>query len=363
MRTAIHQFVPMLHRDDAVGRHTLRIRDVLHQRGITSNVYVEMIDPDTAADTRLFPTYDADAQRGDLLLYQLATASNIAPWLAGRRETLAVSYHNVTPPELYAAWNNPLARHQLRAQQELMRLAPRTALGIAVSQFNEAELKQHGYARTAVVPPAAMAPTPQTPTPSPAPSGPGHPTATAEPTTSGGRWLAVGRVAPNKGIELALMALLVTRAHHDPSASLEVIGRPVVPAYSRALRRFVDELGLGDAVTFRGQVTDDDLVAAMAASDVLVVASQHEGFGVPVIEAMTMGLPVVANRAGALPEIVGDAGVLVDARDPYALADGIEAFRRDPQLRRTLEDKAAQRVAAFDLPSAGDRLVDLLTAL
>ena len=83
MRTAIHQFVPMLHRDDAVGRHTLRIRDVLQQRGIRSNVYVEMIDPETAADTKLFPTYDVDAERGDLLLYQFATASSHRP-LAGR---------------------------------------------------------------------------------------------------------------------------------------------------------------------------------------------------------------------------------------------------------------------------------------
>ncbi len=101
----------------------------------------------------------------------------------------------------------------------------------------------------------------------------------------------------------------------------------------------------------------------MAASDVLVVASQHEGFGVPVIEAMAMGLPVVANNAGALPEIVGDAGLLVDARDPYALAAGIEQVRHDPALRRSLEDKAAERVADLDLPSAGDRTVDLLAAL
>ena len=358
MRTAIHQFVPMLHRDDAVGRHTLRIRDVLQQRGIQSNVYVEMIDPDTAADTKPFPTYDADAQRGDLLLYQFATASNIAAWLATRRETLAVSYHNVTPPELYAAWNNPMARHQLRAIQELTALAPRTALAIAVSRFNEAELTQHGYARTAVVPPAAMAPT-DAATATAA-------TTTADPAatpTGGGRWLCVGRVAPNKGIELALMALLVTHAHDDPGATLQVIGRPVVPAYSRALERFTDELGLRHAVTFRGQVSDDDLVGAMASSDVLVAASQHEGFGVPVIEAMAMGLPVVANDAGALPEIVGDAGILVDARDPYDLAAAVERIRHDRTLRRSLEDRAAQRVAALDLPSAGDRTVDLLASL
>ena len=91
MRTAIHQFVPMLHRDDAVGRHTLRIRDVLHQRGIQSNVYVEMIDPDTAADTKLFPTYDADAQRGDLLALparhrlQHCSLAGRAPRDAGRQ--------------------------------------------------------------------------------------------------------------------------------------------------------------------------------------------------------------------------------------------------------------------------------------
>jgi glycosyltransferase involved in cell wall biosynthesis len=368
MRTAIHQFVPMLHRDDAVGRHTLRIRDVLRQRGIASNVYVEMIDPDTAADTKPFPSYDADAQRNDLLLYQFATASNIAAWLATRRETLAVSYHNVTPPELYAAWNNPMARHQLRAIQQLNALAPRTALAIAVSRFNEAELTQHGYARTAVVPPAAMAPTgtarasATTTTTATAAT-----TATTVPAdtnpTSAGRWLSVGRVAPNKGIELALMALLVTHAHDDPGATLQVVGRPVVPAYSRALERFTDELGLRHAVTFRGQVSDDDLVGAMATSDVLVAASQHEGFGVPVIEAMAMGLPVVANNAGALPEIVGDAGILVDARDPYDLAAAVERIRHDTTLRRNLEGKAAQRVAALDLPTAGDRTVDLLTDL
>jgi L-malate glycosyltransferase len=363
MRTAIHQFVPMLHRDDAVGRHTLRIRDVLHERGIASNVYVEVIDPDTAADTKPFPAYDADAQRGDLLLYQFATASNIAPWLASRKETLAVNYHNVTPPELYAAWNNPMARHQLRAIQELTGLASRTTLAIAVSRFNEAQLREHGYVRTAVVPPAAMAPTPQ------ATPGSDHSTSTSTGTSANtsaataGRWLSVGRVAPNKGIELALMALLVTHTHYDQQAELQVIGRPVVPAYSRALRRFVDELGLRDAVTFRGQVSDDDLVATMAASDVLVVASQHEGFGVPVIEAMAMGLPVVANDAGALPEIVGGAGILVEARDPYALAAGIEQIRRDPALKLSLEDKAAERVAALDLPSAGGRTVDLLAAL
>ncbi len=352
--SAIHQFVPMLHRDDAVGRHTLRIRDVLAARGVDSRIYVEMVDPETEAETRLFPRYADEAQRGDVLLYQFATASAMAPWLAGRRETLAVNYHNVTPPEYYAAWNNPMARHQLRALHERADLAARTSLAIAVSAFNESELRTAGYRQTAVVPPAAIAPTTGVTA-----NGSGRTAAGG----TGARWIAIGRVAPNKGIELALMALLVTRAHHDPDATLQVVGRSVVPAYTRALRRFADELGVRDAVTFRGGISDADLVTAMAQSDVLVMASRHEGFGVPVIEAMTMGLPVVANTEGALPEVIGDAGVLVDATDPYALAEAAARVATDRALRTTLAEAGARRVTSLDLPSAGDRAVDLLAPL
>jgi glycosyltransferase involved in cell wall biosynthesis len=352
--SAIHQFVPMLHRDDAVGRHTLRLRDVLASRGIESRIYVEMFDPDTESETRLFPRYADDAQRGDVLLYQFATASAIAPWLAARRETLAVNYHNVTPPEYYAAWNNPMARHQLRALHERAALAGRTSLAIAVSAFNEAELRTAGYAKTAVVPPAAIAPTT---------GAPARDTHEKPATAAGARWICVGRVAPNKGIELALMAVLVARAHHDTDVTLQVVGRPVVPAYTRALHRFADELGIGEAVTFRGGISDGDLVDEMARSDALVMASRHEGFGVPVIEAMTMGLPVVANEAGALPEVIGDAGLLVDATDPYALAEAGARVAADAPLRTSLAEAGARRLNALDLPTAGDRAVDLLAAL
>ena len=350
--SAIHQFVPMLHRDDAVGRHTLRLREVLVARGIESRIYVEMVDPETEAETSVFARYADQARRDDILLYQFATASALAPWLAERRETLVVNYHNVTPPEYYAAWNNPMARHQLRALHERAHLAPRTSLGIAVSAFNEGELRTAGYARTAVVPPAAVAPTAGVDV-----------QRRGVNTDIGARWICVGRVAPNKGIELALMALLLTRAHYDPAATLLVVGRPVVPAYSRALERFVDELGIREAVTFRGGISDTDLVAAMGGSDVLIMASRHEGFGVPVIEAMTMGLPVVANREGALPEIIGDAGLLVDATDPYALADAATQAVSSSDLRRSLSEAGSRRVKELDLATAGDRAVDLIVAL
>jgi L-malate glycosyltransferase len=352
--SGIHQFVPMLHRADAVGRHTLRLRDVLVARGIPSHIYVEMDDPETAAETRPFARYVDECAPGDVLVYQFATASALAPWLGARVETLVVNYHNVTPPEYYAPWDNGMARHQLLAQSQLRALAPRAALGLAVSAFNEAELRQAGFVRTAVVPPAAMAPSGVA----------AHARSRSpEPARVGPRWVTVGRLAPNKAIELAVMALLVARSHDHPRATLDVVGRPVVRPYTAALHRFVDELGLHEAVRFTGALSDDALVDVMAHADVLVVTSRHEGFGVPVLEAMTSGLPVVANRAGALPEVVGDAGVLVDAGDPYALAEALDRAVREAPLRAALAAAARRRVETMGLESAGDRAVELLEAL
>jgi glycosyltransferase involved in cell wall biosynthesis len=136
-----------------------------------------------------------------------------------------------------------------------------------------------------------------------------------------------------------------------------------VPSYTSALRRFIDGLGLHAAVTFRGQISDEQLARAMAEADVLVVTSEHEGFGVPTVEAMSMGLPVVANDAGALPEVVGAGGVLVDTGDPWALADAIAGLLADPAGQAAFHAGAIDQLAALRLDTAGDRLIDLVAAL
>ncbi len=153
--SGIHHFVPMLHRGDAVGRHTMRLRDLLVARGIDSRIYVELIDPETEGETLLASTYPADSSAGDVLVYQFATSSAMAAWVAARSETLVVNYHNITPPELLAPWDNHLALGQLRAQGELGLLVQRAALAVADSQYNRDHLVAAGFKETAVVPPSA----------------------------------------------------------------------------------------------------------------------------------------------------------------------------------------------------------------
>ena len=350
----IYHFVPVLHRGDAVGRHTLRLRDATRARGVSSDIYVDLVQDETADDTLPAPDYEARAQPGDVVVYQFATASSMAPWLAGRRETLVVNYHNITPPELLQPWDQYLALGQARALGDLEVLAARTALAVADSAYNEAHLTEAGFAATAVVPPSAAL---------------GPEVAAAERSAAprqraeGARWLAVGRVAPNKAVEHAITALALTRQHADPAAKLRIIGRPVTDTYERALRRLVDELGLTDAVTFAGHASDAAVADSYAWADVLVVTSEHEGFCVPVVEAMAAGLPVVAFDQGALPEVLGGAGILVATRDPYALSRAIGDLLADPAEHLRVVEAGRNRLAELNLGSAAERFVDLLLPL
>lgn len=352
----VHQFVPMLHVGDAVGRHTASVQALLRGRGVPSEVYVELEDPGTAHATRRAADYPSHARDGDVLVYQLATASDLAAWLADRPEALVVDYHNVTPPELVASWDNSLARHQVAAQQQVAALAPRAVLAVADSEFNRADLVAAGYRQTAVVPPVVPLPEPGTAVPSPAPD-----------PAAGLRWLAVGRLAPNKSVEDVVTALACARQGVGPADTLEVVGRPTLDRYTDALHRWAAELGVAEAVRFAGSVEDEALDRAYRAADVLVVLSQHEGFCLPVVEAMARGLPVVALRRGSLEEVMGPeldaAGALLDEAEPEAVAAAVHRVAGDPAVRAAVTAAGRARLGQLDLATAGDRLVDLLMAV
>jgi glycosyltransferase involved in cell wall biosynthesis len=350
--TGIHLFVPMLHRRDAVGEHTRALRDRLVDEGVECRIYIEMPDPDTVDETRPYREYEDDARPGDVLVYQMATRSDMATWLRDRPEPVVINYHSLTPAEYFVPWNNWIARHQVAATLDLAELAPTAALGIGVSEFDAEELRAAGCTDVMVVPVANVEVTP--PTPDPAALAalrrvPGSP-----------RWLSVGRLAPNKGHEHTLSALFVARATTAPEARLTIVGSPTEPAYARALHRFAAALGLSGAASFVSRLSDTELSAQYAAADVLVMLSAHEGFGVPLLEAMSHGVPVVAYASGAVPEVVGGAGVLLDDRGPRRVADEVAALLGDTGRREALVAAGRARLPALGLDRAASDLVAAL---
>ena len=358
--SGIHQFVPMLHRHDAVGEHTRAVRDRLEATGVVSRIYTELPDPETVDETRPYLAYPEEAEPGDVLVYQFATESVMARWLVARPEPLVVNYHSATPPEYFIPWNNGIARLQVQSLLELADIAPRADLGVAVSEFDAAELREAGCASTVVIPVANVAYPPIAPDPSTAVRLERQRQAR---DPGGASWLSVGRLAPNKGHQDTIAALFVARMTTDPAARLTLIGAPSEPNYADALRRYANSLGLSEAVEFVNGIDEAQLAAYYRASDVLVMLSEHEGFGVPLIEAMANGIPVVAYAAGAVGEILGTAGVLLDRKHPRHVASAVHRLLADPTEVDRLVAEGRGRVEALDLPNAGNRLVAAIRSL
>lgn len=138
------------------------------------------------------------------------------------------------------------------------------------------------------------------------------------------------------------------------------MGAPLGRRYGPALDAFVAELGLTGAVCMVGSVQPEELEAYYRAADVFVCASDHEGFCVPIVEAMAHELPVVAYDAGAVSETVGEAGLLLESKEPLRFAAAVHRVVEDEHLRRQFSRAAVRRVEAFSLDRARTRFVDLV---
>jgi len=169
----------------------------------------------------------------------------------------------------------------------------------------------------------------------------------AEGRAGGAVILSVARQYRRKDTRTLLEAFSRVRGRH-PAAALRIVGGgPELPA----LRARAAELGLGAAVTFLGELPDDEAVRReYLAADVFCLPSLQEGFGIVLLEAMAAGLPIVATRAAAIPEVVpdGEAGLLVPPSDPEALAEALDRLLSDPDLRRRLGEAGRRHVERFD---------------
>ncbi len=350
--TAVHQFVPALIPRDATGSHTLLLRQALRAAGWRSEVFAEATHDELVGESRYYEDYASVAAPGDTLLYQFSTSSAVADFLLERPEPLVLDYHNVTRPELTEAWDRGPARRSAEALRQLAALAPRAALGLADSAFNEADLRAAGCRRTAVVP--VLVDLDRL-------TAPPDPRVVARlrggKEEGGADWLFVGRVVPSKAQHDLVKALWAYRHLYDPSARLHLVGSTPSRRYLAALRQFAEDLGLEGAVRVAGEVSDAALAGYFAASDVYVSTSRHEGFGIPLLEAMHAGIPVVALASSAVPATVGHAGLLVDDPSPARLAAAVHRVLTDAALRARLAEAGRRKVADHGLEHSGRRAV------
>lgn len=335
----VNQWVPAAHTGDAIGDSARRVRDILRRQGHSSDVYALTIDESLRADVR--PFADPTARAGDLTIFHFALPSPMTEPFATLRGARVLQYHNVTPATFFAPYEPQLFRLAALARRELRSLVDRVDLALGDSEFNRRELVSLGFEPTGVMPVAVDTARIVEALPRPA----------LEEVLSDEccNILFVGRIAPNKRLEDHIKLAEHYKRYVDDHYRFIFVGRTdVVPRYYLTIRSLISTYRMRpERFLFTGVVPDEDLAAYYRSADAYVSLSEHEGFCVPLVEAMAADVPILAYAAGAVPETLGGAGVAFAPKDLEYAAELLGQLVYDEELRERVVRGQRRRLADF----------------
>ena len=348
----IHQLLHTLSYGDAISSEALALRRVMQEQGHESEIYAINVHPEYKAFTRDFRDFPRDFDGELLLHYSLGSPLNELYRALSCRRTLI--YHNLTPAHWFEGVNPRIVADIEQGLEELPLLCKASDRLLADSSFNAGELRALGFEAEVLS----------------LPVDPGRWSAERNSGIydlvkghGGINVLHVGRLAPNKKVEDIIKAFYFLHYHVCRESRLWLVGIDIdTELYSFALKRLVNELHLRDAVEFVGRLSDGEVRALYEACSVYVCMSEHEGFCLPVVEAMHFGLPVIAYASSALPETIGDGGVLVREKRHPELAELMAQVARDEALRAQLIEAGSRRVAGLSYEHFSKRVKELFPA-
>ena len=335
----VNQWVPAAHSGDAIGDSARRVRDLLRGMGHDSELYALTIDDALKNEVR--PFADPGARRGDLTIFHYALPSPMTAAFAALDAGRVLQYHNVTPAQYFAPYDPALFRLAALGRRELASLVGHVDLALGDSEYNRQELEALGFSPTGVFPIAVNTARITQPARRPA----------LEKILDDGlvNFLFVGRIAPNKKIEDHLRLAEVYKRYIDAYYRFIFVGRfDVVPRYYSMIRALMSEYRfLNDRFVFTGPVPDEELAVYYRHAAVYISLSEHEGFCVPLVEAMAADVPVMAYAAAAVPDTLGGAGVQFAPKDLEFAAELLGQLAFDDDLRSTVIAGQRRRLADF----------------
>ena len=338
---------------DAVTSMALQLRDALRAYR-KSEIYALHIDPALHGDVRSVEALISGSP-ADLLIYHASFGEpRVTEFLLQTSRRIVVCYHNITPAKFFERDYPQFAESLRWGRTELEMLRPRVVAAFADSQFNADELSEIGYPNVAVM---AAGLNPLRLVRHPARALPAEGLLALE-----GREfvVAVAQQLPHKRLDVVIQAIHLVQSVHRRELGLVIVGADRFPLYGAALRELARRLRV-QSLWFANSVPDATLAAIMRSARAFVSASEHEGLGVPPLEAMALDVPVLVRSVAAVPETVGSAGLLLPAdAGPEMFAEGIVCLAYDETVRREFISRGARRVRDI---SETDTTVALVAAL
>ncbi len=341
-RKAVHQVIVGAAEGDAITSMALQVRDSLRDE-VDSEIYARWVFSESL-EGEIHLLDEIPGSHGvDLLLYHSSYGlPEVTSLLLSRSEPLAIAYHNITPWEFYLDYNPEFALGLHWGHHELEVMRPQVVLAMADSTFNAVGLTERGYSNIHIVPvgvdPSRL---------------------TREPTDSAllrnlqesnpqGYVLAVAQVLHHKRIEQLMEAVHLCNAVHGSDIGLVIAGVSRQPSYMNGLSIHAESLPFC-RVQFLGAATDRELATAFRGASMFLGMSDHEGFCIPPLEAMSFGVPVIVKGVGAVPETVGGAGLVLPANASVSLAaEAIYEVATNQETRKLLINRGIGRVREIE---------------
>jgi glycosyltransferase involved in cell wall biosynthesis len=349
------QLVPTHHRHDAAGAEVLVIERLIGAAGWSIETYADFIDPELRGRTR--PSSDLDKAELDdaVALYHFCVASPMTERFLEMDCPKLIFFHNVTPPEFFEPYDPGIAQACADGLKQMRLLADQVDLAVAHSEFSRKLLVESGYEVTRTIPylfdPSRLNVAPDK--------------AMLRKLGPAPIVLFTGRFAPNKAPDDFIRVAAACAGQSGAPARFVIAGkRDVLPAYTREIESLIFTLGLGeDRLLVTDEITQAELIACYRSADLFLSLSRHEGFCVPLLEAMYFDVPILALARAAVPETVGDAACLFDTADPEEAAALVRLLLDDAERREELIARGRRRLERYRLEHWGMVLRVLLEEL
>lgn len=341
---SVHQFCSATAYGDAITNGLILIRDMLIELGFRSEIFVD--SPDSRF--RRFSEYQSSPEN-TLLVHHSMGLDNIDR-IVRLPDLKILIYHNITPPELLID-NHHFHKYAIIGKRQLKTYCANVNGAIADSPYNAQDLISLNYQKIKIIPLLFNLDSISS-----------QPFDKPLANQKGAIFtvIFVGRMIRSKGQVDLVLAFDRFRKKFSNLSRLILIGRIDCNSYFQEVQNTIRLLGLQGFVHITGQISDDELYGWYRVSDLYLSLSQHEGFGVPLVESMIFDVPVLAFAAGAVSWVVGNQKQLINNKDPEVVSDAMLKLIQDNSILKTILAEQSTNCERFKFSKIKKQFADSL---
>jgi L-malate glycosyltransferase len=347
----VHQFATSISYGDAISDEMLEIQSVLRERGFKSEIFVRMFDPRSAAYVKDYREYKKWSSPDNVVIFHFSIGSPVSKLFLRVPDRKMMIYHNITPHEFFVDSHRVLARECYKGRIEIKLFVDKVDLAVGDSEFNRQELESLGYKATGVLPILMNFA-----------KFDGRPDPITSKLFDDGKTnvLYVGRMIPNKKFDDVIRTFYFYQRYFNPDSRLILAGDyRGLERHFASLQELTAKLKVMN-VHFSGHITFPELLAFYKAADFYISMSEHEGFGVPILEAFYNRIPVLGFAAGAVEETMNGGGVTLIRKDFLRTAVLIDRLKNDDGLRARIVEGQLRALDKFSRANVSRVLLDLV---